>query len=54
MSGVTLTGNNMDDPGEDEASALLEGEDLAEEDKEGDATEGNSQNHKALHSQHPL
>lgn len=49
-----LTGKNLEGSGEEEASALLQGEELAEEQEEGQAAEDDGEDHESLDRLDPL
>lgn len=49
-----LTCKDLEGSGEEEASALLQGEELAEEEDEGQAAEDDGQDHESLDRLDPL
>lgn len=49
-----LTGEDLEDGREKEATSLYESEELAEEDDEGDQAENGGENHERLHCLKPV
>lgn len=54
FAGGELTGKNLEGPGEEEASTFLQGEELAEEQEEGQAAEDDGEDHESLDRLDPL
>lgn len=53
-AGGVLTGKNLEGSGEEEASSFLQGEELAEEQEEGQAAEDDGEDHESLDRLDPL
>lgn len=54
MRRAELTGEDLEGSGEEEASALLQSEELDEEEEEGQAAEDDGQDHESLDRLNPL
>lgn len=54
FAGDELTGKNLEGSGEEEASTFLQGEELAEEQEEGQAAEDDGEDHESLDRLDPL